>query len=268
MKKFIYLFLISLTFNSFSQSKSVLAKSYYAKAEKEFEAKNFTTSIEMLDQAKVYLEGSTYPKIEYLYIMNHYKLGNYAKSDQYVKRFFDLNPSEDSSMYTEIIDIIADIKVKAKEKEEKVSREKERLRILKIEEDKENALEAKKKKYIRLFNNSKSYYGNGAVIYEFEVDSDGKLKWYYKTDAVFNGKKYYNVRYRGHLYFKNVTRVKIEGSRIIFNLNYSGFRQQAKVQGYDWASYVTNKNPYGFTINNESKRNEIFEAIKFLVAQY
>ena len=113
-QKTLVITLLFLNLTILSQSKSVLAKSYYAKAEKEFEAKNYSSSLKMLDQAKAYLEGSTYPKIEYLFVMNHFKLNNYFEADIHLIKYFNLNPSEDSSMYIEILEVLPDIKIKAK----------------------------------------------------------------------------------------------------------------------------------------------------------
>lgn len=114
MKKIISFLFLSLSIVSYAQSKSVLAKSFYTKAEKEFEAKSYNNSLKMLDKAKEYLEGETYSKIEYLYVMNHFKLRKYYKADVHLQKYFSLNPSDNSSMYAEILEVLPDIKTKAK----------------------------------------------------------------------------------------------------------------------------------------------------------
>lgn len=112
MKQLLIVITILLTYSNFAQTDDVLAKSYYSKAEKEFESKNYSTSIEMLDKTTEYLKGNTFSKVEYLYVMNHYKMRNYEKANLHMKKYFDLNPSESSSMYSEIVSIIAEIKEK------------------------------------------------------------------------------------------------------------------------------------------------------------
>lgn len=130
MKHFLIVITFLTTCFSYSQTDDVLAKSYYSKAEKEFENKNYSNSIKMLDKAKEYLKGKTFSKVEYLYVMSHYKLRNYVKANVHMRKYFDLNPSENSSMYSEIVSIAADVKTIATEKIEKAKKNKEeRLKI-------------------------------------------------------------------------------------------------------------------------------------------
>ncbi|WP_108424530.1 WG repeat-containing protein [Flagellimonas amoyensis] len=131
--RFSFLFLIISLAVSHAQNDSELAKSFFSRAEKEYGDKNFAASLDYLQKVSEYLRGSTYSKVEFLYVMNYYKTKKYKEANQHVKRFFNENPSSSSSMYIEIMEILPDLKsyadeIERREREQAEAAERERIR--------------------------------------------------------------------------------------------------------------------------------------------
>lgn len=102
-----------ISFMGFTQSNSDLAKAYYTRAEQEFASSDYNECMKNLDKALEYLEGKSFTKIEYLYTQCLYKKGHNKEAQKHLKRFFDLKPDNNSTMYVEMINLTLEINEKA-----------------------------------------------------------------------------------------------------------------------------------------------------------
>jgi len=108
----------------FAQSKDVLAKAAFRKAQNEFGSGEYPEAINKLDEVVEMLGGATNPRIEYLRSWCYYEMGETNKAQKSLETYFELASDSDPN-YGSMLDMIENIK----EKGEILKREKAALEI-------------------------------------------------------------------------------------------------------------------------------------------
>jgi|GEM_PF-1557296 len=186
------LFLINTVF-LVAQSGSDLAKAYYTRAESEYASNNYSSAIKNLDKAVENLNGSSFAKIEYLYTQCYYKKNNHVEAQKHLKKYFDLKPDNNSTMYVEMINLTLEITEKAEEEREaELARQKrerdKKLAAQKLKSKKNNIAAVMLPEVKRIFHDFSSLEEGRAylVTYRKSLTSSKQEKAYF----IFYGNKF------------------------------------------------------------------------------
>ena len=100
---------------TYAQSKEVMAKSYFLKAQQSYSEGNIATAMTNLDKTVENL-GVTNAKIESVYVKIQVANNNYLSAKKHLNNYFD-NASESHSDYMEMLSLVADVNEKIEAEE-------------------------------------------------------------------------------------------------------------------------------------------------------
>lgn len=127
MKFIAKLFLLGLFLNcqiAYSQTNADKAKAAYFKADEQYQANNYQSCIDKLNEA-VQLLGESNARIQYLMVKSYNGLGNYFQVKIELRKYFSFQPNEDE-WYKEMLLLSDEIDIKIKQIQEKELLEKKR----------------------------------------------------------------------------------------------------------------------------------------------